>query len=156
MVLENTSWGSLSINEMTGLVLEEVTEKMWHQLNQDLELGQIEAPHSLPCPWNECSALSSQWGLGSREQCVVETIWTVQVTTLLRPLYKHFSVCWAVEVSTPLLVFKTSLICKFPCLLKLPSIWSVLPLSLVSSCPPCMGWQFQISPRKFLRLYTNN
>ena len=56
-----------------------------------------------------------------RESCVVETIWTIYVTKQLRPPYKplRFWQAGAYSFSScghP----RTSLICKFPCLLNLP------------------------------------
>ena len=51
---------------------------------------------------------------------------------------------------------KTSLVCMFPCLLKLPPTYLEWPAFFFGpSLPLVYGGQFQASPRELLRLWTN-
>ena len=88
-----------------------------------------------------------------REQCVVETTWMVYVTEPPLSLCVNLRFWRWVQRSTRLWVAKTSLVCKFRCLLNLPPTnleWSASFFHL--SLPSVFGGQFQISPRKLLRL----
>lgn len=56
-----------------------------------------------------------------------------------------------VQRATFLWLLKTSLVWKFSCLLNLPPPNLEWPLSLVSSCPPCMGDSFRFHPGSLQR-----
>lgn len=86
---------------MSELVLEEVMERTRLLVDLQAGPGQLEAPYSLPCPWNVCSvhmgAVFKDTAL--REQCVIEAIWMVYMTPL-RPLYnllRFFSVSFSTQ-----------------------------------------------------------
>lgn len=105
----------------------------------------------VPCPHTylslECTLCPPfpQWepfqGHSLREQCVVETTWTVYVAEPNEGLYVKFQDSGGqVQRSTCLLAPKTNVIGKPPCLSNCHlCIWSDLPLSLVSLCPPWIG-----------------
>lgn len=109
-----------------------------------------EAPLPLPCPWNVCSVHRSQ----SRScfqghnpetvRCTWDHLKWIGDQTQLRSQYELWRFFRWVWRSTGLVVPMTCLVRNLLILLPLHLlIWSGLPLSLVSSCPLCMGASFR-------------
>lgn len=130
----------------------------------DLWVGprQLKALHLLACPQNvhsaHCSHSQSCFkDTALKEECVVEPIWWVYVTEPSKGFYLTFKILvGGLRHLYFLQLPKTSLLCKFPCLLKLPPTnleWSgsFFILSLIST----YRGQFQISPGKLRRFQTN-
>ena len=85
---------------------------------------------------------------------LLRCLYNISDWTHLRPLYKLLRFRQVVGNQLVLWPTKTSLMCKFPCLLKPPPInpeWAASSFGL--SLPSVYGSQFQISPRELLRLW---
>ena len=99
----------------------------------------VRGPSPPPCPWNTCLSWCPDFrGTALREQCGTETTW-IWLNPVIYALRFNGWVWNFTHLSMP----KTGLICKLPWVLNLPSThieW--LLLSLVSTCPLCMGSQF--------------
>lgn len=107
-------------------MLEEAIQKILLLVDLWAVPGKLEAPCPLPCSWSIhsthcCHSWSCFKEAVLREQCAIETIWTVDVTEPhLRPLYKLLNSSGWVPRSAISCLSKTSLMYKFPCLLKQP------------------------------------
>ena len=117
-------------------------ERTWPLVDQWVGPRQWEAPHSLPCPWDahstHCSHNGSRFQGRSHERatCCWDHLDSTHDWTKVRPLHKLSRSWQGLWSSTYLVAPKVSLLCKFSCLLNLPTTpleW--LPLPPVSPGP---------------------
>lgn len=135
-------------------MLEEVIKRTRPSVDSKARPGQSEAPPHLPCPWNVPSAHNSHSGSPFQEhslekvRCCWDHLDDICDWTHLRSLCKLLR-------SVYLVALKTSLICKFPCLLKLPpanlECFAFFRFSLSSVCRgPVSDFTWEL-----LKLWTN-
>ena len=123
-------------------VKDEVIKRTWPPADPRAGPGQLEAPH--PHPWNVHSAHFPECelfqGHSFERAHPTGAIWMGYMTEPCWGLCINFKIlegrCGDLLLLRPP---KTSLACKFPCLLNLPPTnLECLPLSLVSPCPACL------------------
>ena len=154
---------SLVLSPASVKLLEEIIKRTWSPTDLWAGLRHLGAPQPPPCSWSVHPAICSYDGNCSKDVQPWESNVLLRPSRLYMWLNPIKASMWTFKIlegrlqnSIHLLVPKTNLIWKFPCLLNLlPTNLEWLASFFHLSLPSVYGGQFQISPSNLLRIWTN-